>query len=869
MGTDVSSAERLRRYREAKKNKRREQNRKDYQTHVQELRAKGKQQRHVHISERIVSTNAIYRRELRAEIKQQKDRQKLYNQKSRAKIKDVENRQDDKVFNNRMSRCRAVNKLKEALPTTPRRRSAVVTYYMSSNSPTARHVQKTSPISEKILKNIKTFISETKLKRNTDARNVMNILSASVSAEKCHTGEQKKVARKLGMNQRRLSGGKRIRTAILKSEKSCYEFTKRKTRADATSGEVKKLAYDFWLSPAISRTTGNKKDIKRERTAPKQYVSHQIQILEKTQTEVFLDFKAKYPDIKISQRLFESYRPFYVIAVRPKDRNTCCCRQHIEARLLFKKCMEFRKRLHEHKTNVDKDTFPVYDHLSDICQKTVCGSTNSKIQCLNRNCADCGVSNIPFHSDELDSSDTAEDVHWEKFEYVKVQLKGGKIKTKLMLTKKTTKPGPMFDHFKTLLESFPAHQYRANWQSEQYKNLINSLPMDHAVCVHDYSENYRCSERNEIQSAYFQRTEVSIHVSILHRHAVLEVDGVESMPEAPVIISEHVFVIAPDLQHDRHFTSYCQKNISEYLQSISAGVKTMHEFTDGCTSQYKSRNCMGDVSMSADLGYDVLIRNYYETAHAKGPQDAAGGFLKNQADLAVLRGRATIQSARDLYDFAEETLQTPQSGMCKRRVFRYVEEIPRVHDRSFNAVHQNRKVHQVIATNFTGDVMLRELSCYICEECVKGDVRKCKRVEFAGSSRSIKMEVSNAATDDNEVDDSTITNMDSALTHNTVVAVIAEDPDYEFYLLKILDEPEIVDTEIADEWGCTFAPGSRIVRGHYFDRSKNNPFVYKLLPNQLAIWHVAAVRYMCVEFGSRNKITIPEELHLDIIQSLV
>jgi hypothetical protein len=43
---------------------------------------------------------------------------------------------------------------------------------------------------------------------------------------------------------------------------------------------------------------------------------------------------------------------------------------------------------------------------------------------------------------------------------------------------------------------------------------------------------------------------------------------------------------------------------------------------------------MGDVSYSSNSGYK-LIRNYYETAHAKGPQDAAGGFLKNQADFVV------------------------------------------------------------------------------------------------------------------------------------------------------------------------------------------------------------------------------------------
>jgi hypothetical protein len=32
---------------------------------------------------------------------------------------------------------------------------------------------------------------------------------------------------------------------------------------------------------------------------------------------------------------------------------------------------------------------------------------------------------------------------------------------------------------------------------------------------------------------------------------------------------------------------------------------------------------MGDVSYSSNLGYKLII-NYYETAHAKGPQDAAG-----------------------------------------------------------------------------------------------------------------------------------------------------------------------------------------------------------------------------------------------------
>jgi hypothetical protein len=156
------------------------------------------------------------------------------------------------------------------------------------------------------------------------------------------------------------------------------------------------------------------------------------------------------------------------------------------------------------------------------------------------------------------------------------------------------------------------------------------------------------------------------------------------------IIREQLFVISPDSSHDRHFTLYCQKQISEYLKSISADIKIMHEFTDGCSSQYKSRNCMGDVSrIHGELGYSKIIRNFYETSHEKGPQDATGGFVKHQADMAVLMGSEMIQNAKDFFDFVDNKLRIPQSGIYKRRVFRYAEEIQRDKISDYKPVNQN------------------------------------------------------------------------------------------------------------------------------------------------------------------------------------
>lgn len=68
---------------------------------------------------------------------------------------------------------------------------------------------------------------------------------------------------------------------------------------------------------------------------------------------------------------------------------------------------------------------------------------------------------------------------------------------------------------------------------------------------------------------------------------------------------------------------------------------------------------MGDVSFSVtDFGF-FTIRNYYETSHAKGPQDGAGANLKLKADMAVIKGNEIIQNARDLFNYAEKNLKEP------------------------------------------------------------------------------------------------------------------------------------------------------------------------------------------------------------------
>ena len=91
-----------------------------------------------------------------------------------------------------------------------------------------------------------TSVSGEDISDPASARMTMNVLTVSVSGEDISDpASDRKIAKVLGLKPRRLFGRKRIRTQILKTEKSCFEITKRKPRSDAVSENVKRTVFDF------------------------------------------------------------------------------------------------------------------------------------------------------------------------------------------------------------------------------------------------------------------------------------------------------------------------------------------------------------------------------------------------------------------------------------------------------------------------------------------------------------------------------------------------------------------------------------------------------------------------------------------------
>jgi len=184
---------------------------------------------------------------------------------------------------------RSLRKLRGALPATPSRRADVLHSYLHSSriplSPAVKtfheRVSKDNSTENRLesetLETINTFIQSVKHKRSDEARTKMKIIKSSVSGEniKGH-GAATYLAKRLGIKPAAIKGGKRIRTEILRTTESTFEYTKRKTRSDAIDHNVKTKVFDFWLHGTISRPTNNKNDVKRAALAQRHIPPTQV-----------------------------------------------------------------------------------------------------------------------------------------------------------------------------------------------------------------------------------------------------------------------------------------------------------------------------------------------------------------------------------------------------------------------------------------------------------------------------------------------------------------------------------------------------------------------------------------------------------------
>ena len=115
------------------------------------------------------------------------------------------------------------------------------------------------------------------------------------------------------------------------------------------------------------------------------------------------------------------------------------------------------------------------------------------------------------------------------------------------------------------------------------------------------------------------------------------------------LVQESCIMISNDLNHDHHLVHAFQKAVSCHLKKTRhLKINKMYRFSDGSSSQYKSRGPFSDISYAyEDYKYPIL-HNYFGTRHGKGASDGEGAVVKSQASQAVLAGTAIIRDAQSL-----------------------------------------------------------------------------------------------------------------------------------------------------------------------------------------------------------------------------
>lgn len=80
---------------------------------------------------------------------------------------------------------------------------------------------------------------------------------------------------------------------------------------------------------------------------------------------------------------------------------------------------------------------------------------------------------------------------------------------------------------------------------------------------------------------------------------------------------------------------------------------------------------------------------------------------------------------------------------------------------------------------------------------------------------------------------------------DTIIAVVAEDDESDFYLMKTVAEPDILSKKVTDDWGISFPSG---VKGFYYDIVCKRNCSYKLIPKRVAINYSVSARYIVTEY---------------------
>ena len=420
------------------------------------------------------------------------------------------------------------------------------------------------------------------------------------------------------------AGNPQVKRAIFKKSKIVSKkkivsstFT-RKTRSDKISEEEEKRVIDFYRRPDNVTMLPLLKHVNKHGEA-KGFLTKITKILHG-------EYSKEYGS-SICLRKFQQFRPNNI---KPSSKTLlvqCCCETCINIEEKVKAIKEFIQG-----DNIDG---------AFLRKATMCQPEPTK-DCIYRKCTTCGVECIDqlLCPDDLNKS-----VTWKKWESIEIDIKEDVTcaedvledevyevdesdednnpkkesdkdrkkekkakrkpkKVKTVLSQKTGTLSYVIKELKRELHLFPMHVYTANHQQKQYSAMKKSLKKGQVLAILDFAENYRSFFQNEIQSAHWNYSLITLHSSVAY-----------FLCTCGQIMTEVIGVISNDLKHDFQAVQAFEEKLFTHLEThpILGTISKVFEFTDGARSQYKSYKTLTALSLKS-ITYQ---RNFFGSRHGK------------------------------------------------------------------------------------------------------------------------------------------------------------------------------------------------------------------------------------------------------------
>ena len=473
-----------------------------------------------------------------------------------------------------------------------------------------------------------------------------------------------------------------IKSPVIKSIRAATRFAntckvslsslnyKEQRRRRIANVMIRQTVKKFYYRDDVSSCLPGKKDYVKVGK-----INKQKRVMNDTLGNLHAKFRIENPTVSISCATFKRLRPKQVVTVSFLSRRTCLCKQHQNFSLILQGLRKSGKQV----SNIPDEVARTY--------------TNDEFEKL------------------VLSSDAETTVHFQQWERVEVSYgTEGKTCKKVKLVEKTMSMKELGDIALKQFVDFGKHRERVISQYRAARQIKEKMPPGHISVQCDFAENYCYGEKEEVQSAYYSKDQITLHPAVFHHRT--EVD-------APLKVTSACYV-SDVTDHTAPMVFAILKQIVTLAKQTVPELKYIHYLSDSPSSQYRNKHLMYIIAQHDKMFGIPCTWTYFESGHGKGPCDGIGGSSKRLADLAVKTDKASIRCAQDFADWGNKSSKKVQYSVVSQSDY----IVAKNEINLFNAkpVPGTMSTHAV-QTSENG-VVCRKTSC-VCSECFANKSPEC------------------------------------------------------------------------------------------------------------------------------------------------